>query len=158
MKKKKAKKKDLKEKELAVLLLMMCIALEESKFELSLSEEDDDNAVEFSDPLTDIQGCISLNDDKTCNILIMDKTIESPSNESLKMFEKAYMQNNSDLKNHSELLIDGGVHDNTLLFYYDDIPIPDNTTMHTFRSIIMNAVMNVFRFRKVLAHFNECDE
>lgn len=153
MKKNKAKKKA-QEKELAILLLMVCIALEESKFELSLSKEDD-GTIEFSDPLTDIQGCISFNNDRTCSIFIMDKTIEAPSKTTMKLFEKAFMKNESDMKNHSELLIDGGPDHNTLLYYYD-IPIPEkNTTVYTFRAFVLNAVMNALRFRKVLDQLDE---
>ena len=160
MKKNKAKKKA-QEKELAILLLMVCIALEESKFELSLSEEDED-LIEFADPLTDIHGCISLKNDRTCNILMMDETTLAPSKASMKLFAEAYMKNDSDWKKHSEynseLLIDGGSDHNTLLFYYDNILIRKNATMDTFRSIILNATMNVLRFRKVLDQLNDADE
>lgn len=160
MKKNKAKKKA-QEKELAILLLMVCIALEEGKFELSLSEEDE-NSIEFTDPLTDIHGCISLKNDRKFSILMMDETNESPSKASMKLFAEAYMKNDSDWKKHSEynseLLIDGGSDHNTLLFYYDNIPIRKNATMDTFRSIIVNAAMNVLRFRKVLDQLNEADE
>ena len=160
MKKNKVKKKS-KENELAIMLLMTCIALEENKYELSLSEEDE-YTVEFSDPPTDIHGCISLEKDRKCSILMMDETTWVPSKASMKLFAEAYMKNDSDWRNHSEfnseLLMDGGLDHNTLLFYYDNIPIRKNATLDTFRSIILNASMNVLRFRKVLDQFNEADE
>lgn len=152
MKKKKAKRKAAKY-EYTIMLLMICVALEELRLELSVYEDDD--SIEFSDPITDVQGIISLNHDRTCNIMLIDETAESPSKTTVTMFENAYMKNDLKMKGHSELLIDNSSNRNTLLFFYDNISLPENTTMFTFQSIIMKTVMNVLRFRKVLNHLAE---
>ena len=160
MKKNKVKKKS-KKNELVIMLLMTCMALEENKYELSLSEEDE-YTVEFTDPPTDIHGSISLKENRKCSILMMDETTWTPSKASMKLFSEAYMKNDSDWRNHSEfnseLLIDSSSGHNTLLFYYDNIHICKNATIDTFRSIILNAAMNVIRFRNVLDHLKEDDE
>lgn len=131
------KKKEMKRKH-AIMLLMICIALEESRFEFSLNE-DDKNSINFFDPITDICGCISLKKDMICNILLIDERDELPSQSIVKMFEKNY---------HSEFRIDCDSNHNALLFYYNNITVPENTTMHTFQALIMNAVITVLRFRK----------
>lgn len=138
------KKKEMKRKK-AIMLLMICIALEESKFELSL-DEDDDSSINFIDPITDICGCISLKKDMICNILLIDERDELPSQSIVKKFEKDY---------HSEFRIDCGSNHNALLFYYNNITIPENTTMHTFQELIMNAVITVLRFRKFEGGFSK---
>ena len=138
------KKKEMKSKK-AIMLLMICIALEESKFELSLNE-DDENSVNFFDPITDICGCISLKKDMVCNILLIDERDELPSQSIVKKFEKDY---------HSEFRIDCGSNHNALLFYYNNITIPENTTMHTFQALIMNVVITVLRFRKFEGGFSK---
>ena len=106
------KKKEMKRKK-AIMLLMICIALEESKFELSLDEDERD---------------------------------ELPSQSIVKKFEKDY---------HSEFRIDCGSNHNALLFYYNNITIPENTTMHTFQALIMNSVITVLRFRKFEGGFSK---
>lgn len=138
------KKKEMKSKK-AIMLLMICIALEESKFELSLNE-DDENSVNFFDPITDICGCISLKKNMRCNILLIDERDELPSQSIVKEFEKDY---------HSEFRIDCGSNHNALLFYYNNITVPENTTMHTFQALIMNAVITVLRFRKFEGGFSK---
>ena len=133
------KKKKEKKRKNAIMLLMICIALEESKFELS-SDEDDDSSINFIDPITDICGCISLKKDMI-NILLIDERDELPSQSIVKEFEKDY---------HSEFRIDCDSNHNALLFYYNNITVPENTTMHTFQALIMNAVITVLRFRSIL--------
>lgn len=133
------KKKEMKRKQ-AIRILMICIALEESKFEIS-SDEDDDSSINFFDPITDICGCISLKKDMICNILLIDERDELPSQSIVKEFEKDY---------HSEFRIDCDSNHNALLFYYNNITVPENTTMHTFQALIMNAVITVLRFRSIL--------
>lgn len=138
------KKKEMNRKH-AIMLLMICIALEESKFELSL-DEDDDSSINFFDPITDICGCISLKKDMICNILLIDERDELPSQSIVKMFEKDY---------HSEFRIDCDSNHNALLFYYNNITVPENTTMHTFQALIMNSVITVLRFRKFEGGFSK---
>ena len=138
------KKKEMKRKH-AIMLLMICIALEESKFEIS-SDEDDESSINFFDPITDICGCISLKQDMKCNILLIDERDVLPSQSIVKKFEKDY---------HSEFRIDCGSNHNALLFYYNNITVPENTTMHTFQALIMNAVITVLRFRKFEGGFSK---
>lgn len=138
------KKKEIKSKH-AIMLLMICIALEESKFEFSLNK-DDKNSINFFDPITNICGCISLKKDMICNILLIDERDDLPSQSIVKMFEKDY---------HSEFRIDCDSNHNALLFYYNNITIPENTTMHTFQELIMNAVITVLRFRKFKGGFSK---
>ena len=138
------KKKEMKRKH-AIMLLMICIALEESKFEIS-SDEDDESSINFFDPITDICGRISLKQDMKCNILLIDERDVLPSQSIVKKFEKDY---------HSEFRIDCGSNHNALLFYYNNITVPENTTMHTFQALIMNAVITVLRFRKFEGGFSK---
>ena len=138
------KKKEMKRKH-AIMLLMICIALEESKFEIS-SDEDDESSINFFDPITDICGCISLKQDMKCNILLIDERDVLPSQSIVKKFEKDY---------HSEFRIDCGSNHNALLFYYNNITVPENTAMHTFQALIMNAVITVLRFRKFEGGFSK---
>ena len=84
--------------------------------------------------------------DMICNILLIDERDELPSQSIVKKFEKDY---------HSEFRIDCGSNHNALLFYYNNITIPENTTMHTFQALIMNAVITVLRFRKFEGGFSK---
>ena len=127
-----------------LLTLMMCNALKECKLEYKTGEDDEDS-IEFSDPITDVHGVVGFDDDKTYHLLLIDETYECPTWRTMKEFESKYMPRQSE-----ELLIDSGTECNILLYYYDNIPITSSSSLATFKFMIMKVVTNVLRFRQVL--------
>lgn len=142
--------KILKEKH-TLLTWMMCMAVKSCKLECkTLDYEEGD--IEFSDSLTGIHGIISLNDDETCHLFLMDETLECPSKYIMDAFKVEYMDDKS------SFFIDGGNECNYLLYFYDDIPITNSTSIIAFQAMITTAIMNVLRFRSILDEIDDDKE
>ncbi len=142
--------KTLKEKH-TLLTWMMCMAVKACKLEFeTLDYEERD--IEFSDPLTGVQGSISLNDDKTYRLFLMDETLECPSKYIMYSFKAKYMDDKS------SFLIDGGNECNYLLYFYDNIPITNSTSIVAFQTMITKAIINVLRFRSILEEIDDEEE
>ncbi|MCR4887582.1 MAG: hypothetical protein K5979_00180 [Ruminococcus sp.] len=139
--------KTLKEKH-TLLTWMMCMAVKACKLEFeTLDYEEGD--IEFSDPLTRVQGSISLNDDETYRLFLMDETLDCPSKYTMDAFKVEYMDDNS------SFFIDGS---NYLLYFYDDIPITNSTSIVAFQAMITKAIINVIRFRSILEEIDDEEE
>ncbi len=135
-----------------LLIWMMCMALKECKLEYKISEDDEDS-IEFTDSLTDIHGSMTLYDDGTYSIWVEDETYDSPSWSFMKRFECEYMPGDED-----SLMLNEDTECNTLLYSYGGISITDSTSIISFEVMIMKAITNALRFRKMLDDFFEADE
>lgn len=142
--------KTLKEKH-TLLTWMMGMAVKGCKLEFeTLDYEEGD--IEFSDSLTGVYGTISLNYDETYCLFLMDETLECPSKYTMDAFKVEYMDDNS------SFFIDGGNECNYLLYFYDDIPITNSTSIVAFQAMITKAIINVLRFRSILEEIDDEEE
>jgi len=142
--------KTLKEKH-TLLTWMMCMAVKGCKLKCkTLDYEEGD--IEFFDSLTGVHGAISLNDDGTYRLFLMDETLECPSKYTMDAFKVEYMDDNS------SFFIDGDNECNYLLYFYDDIPITNSTSIVAFQAMITKAIITVLRFRSILEEINDDEE
>ena len=135
-----------------LLIWMMCMAVKECKLEVETLNYEE-CYIEFFDPVTNIQCSISLHENNTFfNLFIMDETFMSPSRHTMKKFEIEYMNYKS------SFFIDGGNECNYLLYFYDNIPITDSASIMAFQTIIMKAMLNAIRFRRILDETDEDED
>lgn len=79
----------------------------------------------------------------------MDETLECPSKYTMDAFKVEYMDD------YSSFFIDGS---NYLLYFYDDIPITNSTSIVAFQAMITKAIINVLRFRSILEEIDDEEE
>lgn len=133
--------KDYKIQAMHIEMVKMALTSLKTKHKLSYEEP---TTFEFVDEVLDINGTISITEGQALSIFIMDFTDEYPSKAELTFFEEHVV------KPKVDLCISGEDKWNVLLYYFDDIPLDETTTIAYIQYKLMTALMSVIKVRNLV--------
>lgn len=133
-----------------MLIQMISMALTSMCVEHGANTEDH-TMFDFVDEVLGIHGIISITEEQALSIFVIDETYECPAESTLKRLEAKVV------KPKAELYISGEDEHNVLLYYFDDVPLSETTTITSIQHILMTAFLSVIKVRLLIENEEEID-
>ena len=127
----------------AMLIQMISMALTSMHIEHTVNVEDH-TMFDFVDKVLGIQGTIGIAEDQALSIFVIDETYECPTKATIKQLEAKIV------KPKAELYISGEDEHNVLLYYFDDVPLSEATTIASIQYVLMTAFLSAIKVRNLI--------